>query len=213
MFRIVNFFEYIMKKTAVLTLPFILAACTSTSDVQVSSDTYQETYQDGQTVSTSGTKPSETFNETDVTTSNTSAKSSASTETNQTSAEAKSSTQAQETASSVNTQSASTTSSQTQSSSSSSNSSIEAGSYTLQLVAGQSAEAVTKTASKLSGETSKWQYTKAINGITIYSLFYGQYATAEAARAAIQTLPSSVQTLKPFPVNMSGVEKTQLHEL
>ncbi|MGB2079420.1 MAG: SPOR domain-containing protein, partial [Vibrio sp.] len=155
-----------MKKIAILSFALVLSACTSTSDVQVSSDTYQETYKDGQTVSTSGTNPSDSFNETDVTSTSPAT-------------------------ASTSTATASTNASET----SSSSSSIEAASYTLQLVAGQSPQVVTKTASQLSSSTSKWQYTKAINGITIYSLLYGQYATAEAARAAVATLPANLQNL------------------
>lgn len=173
-----------MKKLLTLSSILVLSACSSTSDVQVSTDTYKEDYN---TTQTSGVESNTSFNETDL--SNTSTSS----------------------APSNTTPTPTSTQTSTPTSSSSSSSSIQAGTYTLQVVAGESTDVLSKAVGQLDIGQPTWQYTKVLNGIRIYTLLYGQYATREAALAAISTLPAEIRANKPFPVAMSSLESTQLN--
>ncbi|MDP5252983.1 MULTISPECIES: SPOR domain-containing protein [unclassified Vibrio] len=86
--------------------------------------------------------------------------------------------------------------------------------YTIQVVAVGSQQKANRFVQQLpQGQQPIWENYKVVNGTKWYAVLYGDYATSTEAKAAINTLPSQFQTLKPFVKSIDGIKNSQFPTL
>ncbi len=81
--------------------------------------------------------------------------------------------------------------------------------YTIQVAAVGSEAKVAQFANNLpQNDQPIWENYKVINDTKWYSILYGDYATSAEAKAAIATLPTQFQKLKPFVKSIDSIKNS-----
>jgi septal ring-binding cell division protein DamX len=87
--------------------------------------------------------------------------------------------------------------------------SIQRFGYTIQVVAVGSQAKVDQFAKQLPTNGQPiWENYKVVNGTKWYSVLYGDYATNEEAKLAIDSLPAQFKKLKPFVKSIDSIKKS-----
>ncbi|MGO2341238.1 SPOR domain-containing protein [Vibrio litoralis] len=84
-----------------------------------------------------------------------------------------------------------------------------AGNYLVQVAALQSEKFLTNTAKGLPENQPKWENVKTVNGKQWHSLLFGNFKTAEEAKDAIMRLPASYQNMGPFVKSVKSITNSQ----
>ncbi|MGV3001705.1 SPOR domain-containing protein [Vibrio sp. E150_018] len=200
-----------MKKIAIISLSVLfLAACSSANyDDEVSTETYQETYQTDKVPQP--LTESEAPLEQDLTTN--------STQTTETSV-IEPATLETPTESSKKVVKLSPPANETKAESSESNVKVfypeqddvaqpATSHYLVQVAALQSEKFLTNTAKGLPENQPKWENVKTVNGKQWHSLLFGNFKTAEEAKDAIMRLPASYQNMGPFVKSVKSITNSQ----
>lgn len=173
-----------MKKIAIISLSaLLLAACSTTSyDNEVSTQTYQEEYQNDEIAQPISESDAASLEE-DITVS-------ANTETSSQANEMEtSSVEVSDTQQNI-----------TQ---------PDTGHYLVQVVSLQNQQNLATVASGLPEQQPKWENSKTINGQEWFSLLFGNFATEEEAKAAIEELPAAYQKMNPFVKSVDTIQSSQ----
>lgn len=85
--------------------------------------------------------------------------------------------------------------------------------YTLQVVALDSSAKAVTLAERLPAGHPVWEHYKQVNGTNWYTLLYGDYATKPEAKAAIATLPEYFRQLKPFVKSLDDIKNSDYPKL
>ncbi|WP_417878954.1 SPOR domain-containing protein [Vibrio sp.] len=200
-----------MKKIAIISLSVLfLAACSSANyDDEVSTETYQETYQTDKVPQP--LTESEAPLEQDLTTN--------STQTTETSV-IEPATLETPTESSKKVVKLSPPANETKAESSESNVKVfypeqddvaqpATSHYLVQVASLQSEKFLTNTAKGLPENQPKWENVKTVNGKQWHSLLFGNFKTAEEAKDAIMRLPASYKNMGPFVKSVKSITNSQ----
>lgn len=196
-----------MKKIAIISLSVLfLAACSSSDyDGEVSTETYQETYQTDevqQPITDSSAAPLEE----DVQT---------------TSTAADSADKATETESGKKVVKLSpTTEEQTEPESSASTVKVfypedknaaqpQAGNFVVQVAALENEKYLQETAANLPANQPKWENVKTVNGKQWHSLLFGNFKSSQEAKDAILRLPMEFQNMGPFVKSVDSITNSE----
>ncbi|WP_428774994.1 SPOR domain-containing protein [Vibrio sp.] len=81
--------------------------------------------------------------------------------------------------------------------------------YTIQVVAVGSQNKVDQFANQLPKDGQPvWENYKVVNGTKWYTVLYGDYATTKEAKMALSALPAQLQDLKPFIKSIDGIKNS-----
>lgn len=78
--------------------------------------------------------------------------------------------------------------------------------YTVQILALSEERNLRGYLQPITGNEPIWVNWKRVDGRNWYAVIYGNFATKDEARQAIQTLPASVQAQGPFPLSFATVK-------
>ncbi|RQW65161.1 SPOR domain-containing protein [Vibrio viridaestus] len=82
--------------------------------------------------------------------------------------------------------------------------------FTIQVVAVGEQNKVDQFASRLPRDGQPiWENYKVVNGTKWYTIMYGDYATKEQAKSAINELPADFRNLKPFVKSIDSIKNSQ----
>lgn len=80
------------------------------------------------------------------------------------------------------------------------------GAYTLQIMGLRDLRSVQQFMQRNAGVSGLRYHTSTLNGEPWYVIVQGEYASRQAAQAAVKTLPAALQASKPFPKNVSALQ-------
>ncbi|GAD80090.1 hypothetical protein VEZ01S_23_00420 [Vibrio ezurae NBRC 102218] len=189
-----------MKKTAIVSLALLLAACSSSEyQTDIQSESYQENYQttqaevdaknpqiEEQDLTPVATPIAQDTNISDVTTDN-----------------ATSNTDVMNEAKSDSVESSVSTTTPAEK-----NASLNAPSkgFSIQLATLSDKQKAQAFAKELQTDTTLWLQTKSINDKVVYSVVMGDFGDYDQAKGAVAALPERLQKLKPFVKNFTDKE-------
>ncbi|WP_261824421.1 SPOR domain-containing protein [Vibrio neonatus] len=189
-----------MKKTAIVSLALLLAACSSSEyETDIQSESYQENYQTTQAEVDAQNPQIEEQDLTPVATPIAQDTTTSDVTTDDTTANAETMTNAQD--DSVQ----STASSVTPVVATASLNAPSKG-FSIQLATLSDKEKAQTFAEGLQTESTLWLQTKSINDKVVYSVVMGDYGDYDHAKAAVVALPERFQKLKPFVKNFTDKE-------
>ncbi len=202
--RIFKYFGLIMKKIAIISLSVLfLAACSSSDyDSEVSTETYQETYQTDevqQPLTDSNAAPLEE----DLHTQDAASEQPQPTESGKKvvklSPSSEDNAQAESSASTVKVfYPEDNNAAQPQS-----------GNFVVQVAALENEKNLLETAANLPSNQPKWENVKTVNGKQWHSLLFGNFTSSKEAKDAILRLPMEFQNMGPFVKSVDSITNSQ----